>query len=203
MNGRQAVCDRVEEFRHQYLGDQAHILPVDVFTLVEIDLKLDVIPFDDLFAKYSVDAALMQDFSGIYVDAESYIVWEDGPLWKQYRLRFSVAHELGHYALHRELAEAQKFKTFDQFFQWIRNSGGGKYTLEQSANEFAGRLLVPRNRLEQHLLQMVAKIESVMPDWRSSVEFLRTFASLINSVYGVNAKVIEVRLEREGLWVIS
>jgi Zn-dependent peptidase ImmA (M78 family) len=150
-----------------------------------------------------VDAALKQDFSGLYVDAESYIIWEDAPLWKQYRLRFSIAHELGHYVLHRDLVESQKFKTFDQFFQWIRESGGEKYTLEQAANEFAGRLLVPRNRLEQHLSKMVDKIESVMPDWRTSAEFLRNFASSVNSTYGVNEKVIEVRLEREGLWIVS
>jgi len=63
----------------------------------------------DLFEKYDCDAALMHDFSGIYVDAEAYIIWEKGPRWKQRRLRFSVAHELGHYVLHREIASKINF----------------------------------------------------------------------------------------------
>ena len=104
---------RVEAFRKEYFrGDLAH-LPVDVFTLAEIDLKLDIVPFDDLFEKYDADAALMHDFSGLYVDAEAYIMWEKGPRWKQRRLRFSVAHELGHYVLHRDIAaesEVQRFR---------------------------------------------------------------------------------------------
>src|SRR5208282_5969560 len=73
VNGKEEVWDAVEKFRRQYLvGPLAH-LPVDVFTLAELEFKLDIIPFDDLYEKYEVDAALMQDFSGIYVDAEAYI----------------------------------------------------------------------------------------------------------------------------------
>jgi len=203
MNNKETVWDRVEEFRRKYLVSQIDLLPIDVFTLAEIDLKLNIIPFDDLFEKHGIDAALTQDFSGLYVDAEAYIILEKGPIWKQHRLRFSVAHELGHYVLHREKAEQQKIQSFEQFYRWTRTNGGEKYTLEQTANEFAGRLLVPRERLESHLSQMVEKIESVMLDWRTSVDFLRKFALKIHGTYGVNAQVIEVRLEREGLWIIS
>lgn len=102
MNGRIQVWEAVEQFRATYLGPRGDQLPVDVFTLVELDLRLNVIPFDDLAAKYRVEAALTQDFSGMYVDAESYVYWGRGPVWKQNRLRFTVAHEIGHYVLHRE-----------------------------------------------------------------------------------------------------
>jgi len=76
-----------------------------VLILAEIDLKLDITPFDGLFEKYDVDAAVTQDLSGIYVDREAYVLLEKGTIWQQYRLRFSVAHELGHYVLHRKKAE--------------------------------------------------------------------------------------------------
>ena len=203
MNGKQAVWSRVEEFRLKYLADKTSLLPVDVFTLTEIELKLDVIPFDDLFVKYGVDAALIQDLSGIYVDKEAYIIWEQGPVWKQHRLRFSVAHELGHYVLHHDIAQNQKFEDFDQFFRWIRSSEGMKFNLEQTANEFAGRLLVPRNRLDEHLTQMIDRFESAMPDWRSSPDLQKSFCQRINNQYGVNADVIRIRLEREELWIIN
>lgn len=71
--------------------------PIDVFTFFEVDLGLDAIPFDDLNAKYRVEAAIKADFSGIYLDAEQYAPMEKGPEWKLNRLRFTVAHELAHY----------------------------------------------------------------------------------------------------------
>jgi len=49
---------------------------------------------------------------------------------------------------------------------------------------------------------MVEKIDSVTPDWQTSIDFLRRFALNINNIYGVNPRVIEVRLERKSLWAI-
>ncbi len=49
MNGRSNVWDEVEAFRTKYLAAKRSELPVDVFSLVELTLQMDVIPFDDLF----------------------------------------------------------------------------------------------------------------------------------------------------------
>src|SRR5271165_1117063 len=190
MLGKQPVWEQVEQFRKKHPSTSGGFLPVDIFTLVEVDLELDVIPFDDLFPKYGVDAALTQDFTAIYVDAESYVLWEKAPEWKQYRLRFSVAHELGHCVLHREIASQQKFQSFKQFFEWTRTYGGNKYSLEQAANEFAGRLLVPFDRLQANVSELAKGVQHAFPDWKSSVEFLRFFSAQVSEVYGVSAKVI-------------
>lgn len=203
MNGKEAVWEQVETFRKHYLrGDLAH-LPVDVFTLAEIDLKLDIIPFDDLFEKYDSDAALMHDFSGIYVDAEAYIIWEKGPLWKQRRLRFSVAHELGHFILHREIAAKAAFKNFGEFAAWTKGYHGQQYTLEQAANEFAGRLLVPTDRLTAELERFKANLTKAIPNLNNIGHFRHAFADAMEKVFEVNDQVIETRLEREGIWLVS
>lgn len=203
MLGKEPIWEQVELFRKKYPATSACLLPVDILTLAEVDLELDIIPFDDLFPKYGVDAALVQDFTALYVDAESYILWEKGPEWKQSRLRFSISHELGHYVLHRQIASQQNFQSFEQFFEWTRTYGGNKYSLEQAANEFAGRLLVPLDRLQVHFAELAKGVKQAFPNWRSSVEFLRYFSAQVSPIYGVSAKVIEVRLEREGLWIIS
>jgi Zn-dependent peptidase ImmA (M78 family) len=200
MNGKEAVWRAAERFRQQYLADDYSYLPVDVFTLAELELELDIIPFDDLFAKYQCDAALMQDFTGIYVDAEAYILWEHGPIWKQSRLRFSVAHELGHYALHRETAAKVRFRTFDDFTRWINAHAGHKYSLEQAANEFAGRLLVPVDRLQQSLGEFADALKPLYSNWFSIAALRRLFAERTAPKFGVNDQVIEVRLDREGIW---
>lgn len=200
MTGWENIWEQVETFRCKYLAGPLAHLPVDVFTLTELELKLDVIPFDDLFTKYAVDAALLHDFTGLYVDAEAYLLWENGPVWKQNRLRFTVAHELGHFILHRDIAVAQSFKSFEGFALWIRDNGGMKYKLEQEANEFAGRLLVPRERLADDFEVFAAQAVTLTEHWKYSADLRRAFAERIAAKFGINAQVIETRLEREMIW---
>lgn len=203
MNGKEQVWDQVETFRRQYLVGDLGLLPVDVFTLAEVELQLDIIPFDDLYEKYERDAALIQDFSGLYVDAEAYIIWEKGPRWKQRRLRFSVAHELGHFVLHREIAAGVQFKTFDDFARWTNGNQGQQYTIEQEANEFAGRLLVPPARLQAAFDQFASGAKNILPHWFSSPDLRHGFAESAKGIFEVNTQVIETRLDREGIWPAS
>jgi hypothetical protein len=200
MNGKEEVWEIVEKFRQETLRESSQDLPVDVFTLAEITLRLDVAPFNDLFSKHCIDAAIMLDFSGIYVDAEAYILWERGPVWKQKRLRFSVAHELGHFALHQEIASKLKFNSLEEFRQWTRTNNGQKYSLEQAANEFAGRLLVPLDRLSSFFDGFAARFDKEFPEWHANDGMRRMFSASASDKFGVNADVIEIRLDRESLW---
>lgn len=78
MSGKVDVWAAVEEFRQKHEKDLCKI-PIDVLTAIEVRLRLDVIPFPDLLVKYSADAAVMSDFSGIYVDEQSYKFLEGSP----------------------------------------------------------------------------------------------------------------------------
>ena len=200
MNGFGHVWTAAETFRRTHLAGQEERLPVDVFTVAELRLRLDVIPFDDLVAKYGIEAALLPNFTSLYVDAESYVLWERGPVWKQNRLRFSVAHELGHYVLHRELAARIKFQSFAEFSRHFNANDGSKYQLEQEANEFAGRLLVPIERLQAFYDTFAAQIREIVPGWRTTSELRQKFAESVASKFGVHPDAILARLDREGLW---
>lgn len=200
MSGFGHVWAAVEALRRQHLAGQEEQLPVDVFTLAELRLRLDVVPFDDLAAKYGIDAALMPEFTGLYVDAEAYVLWERGPVWKQNRLRFSVAHELGHYVLHRAAAAKVKFKSFEEFARHFNANDGPKYHLEQEANEFAGRLLVPIERLREQFDRFATQIGAIMPNWIRSEDLRLKFAETVAPRFGVHTQTILARLEREGLW---
>lgn len=200
MNGSDRVWEAAEAFRRQYLTRAGGALPVDVFSLVELQLRLDVIPFDDLQAKYRIDAALTQDFTGMYVDAESYVFWERGPVWKQNRLRFTVAHEIGHWVLHRDYAAKIKFGSFDHFARHFKGDDPARYWLEQEANEFAGRLLVPVERLRELFDQFARQIVAIMPNWLQSEDLRIKFAEQVAPRFGVHIQSILTRLDREGLW---
>src|SRR5271170_6535858 len=119
MSGKADVWEAVEKFRAQYPNDLASC-PVDVLTAIEVRMRLDVIPFEKLLLNYSVDAAVKPDFSGIYVDKKSYQYLEGVPQWQFNRLRFSLAHELGHIVLHRDLVKDVIFKTVKDFWDWTR-----------------------------------------------------------------------------------
>ncbi len=200
MTNRNPVWERVEAFRRDQFAEQLATLPVDVFTAAELNLRLDIIPFNDLFAKYGMDAMLLQDFSGIYVDAEAYQFLENGPVWKQKRLRFTFAHELGHFVLHREEVTSRSFTDFPEFFRWLNEESPARYRMEQEANEFAGRLLVPRERIQEDFDRFAVQAGKLAPNWQTFPDMRHLFAERRSDVYGVNAQVIETRLDRENIW---
>lgn len=197
------VWRKIEELRGQHETLREDRTPIDVFTFFEIDLGLNPIPFDDFTSKYRVEAAITADFTGLYLDAEQYALMEKGPDWKLNRLRFSVAHELGHYFLHRDLPQKENFASLPDFARWTAGYGGKKYTAEQEANEFAGRLLVPESRLRTFFDEFATQAEKLLPDFMVSGPLRDKFAEKIAPRFGVNSQVIAVRLDRDSIWTAS
>jgi Zn-dependent peptidase ImmA (M78 family) len=64
------------------------------------------------------------------------------------RRRFTIAHELGHYELHKEKSDLFVDK---QFIYRSQNSGNtpANQTMEQEANYFASAILIPTNQLRK------------------------------------------------------
>ena len=50
--------------------------PIDVIYIADVILKLDPIPLPNLFTDQKIDAALLPDLTGIYIDEEAYVQWE-------------------------------------------------------------------------------------------------------------------------------
>jgi len=77
--------------------------------------------------------------------------------------------------------------------------------VEQHAYEFAGRLLVPRDKLIEKLNEAVLLAESVGFDaWDTSGESTREYiAHAISKFFGVSGQVIEKRLIKENLWPLD
>lgn len=76
----------------------------------------------------------------------------------QARKLFSIAHELGHYFLHRK--EQQEFIDSD-FVQnyWERSENTKRQKIELEANQFAGSLIMPKTVIEEKLPGKMQKIE--------------------------------------------
>ena len=94
------IKDIVDEYRRQY--PMLQTIPVDIEAFLEFDLKINIEPSADLKNRVQAEAMISLDFSTIYVDKEAFC---NEKLWN--RLRFSLAHELGHLVLHKDFFDRQ------------------------------------------------------------------------------------------------
>jgi len=188
-----------DEFRESADLRGHHLPPIDVIYIAEIILKLDIIPLPNLFAELNIDAALLPDLTGFYIDEDAYMAWEKGSRWVEQRLRFSFAHEVGHFVLHPEEIAANCFEGIAEFKQWAATPspyGSAEY----QANEFAGRFLVPHETLVREYDHHCQKIAAAVPGWRE-IEGMREYlAKQIAPRFGVNHQVIETRFDHESIW---
>jgi len=76
-----ALWQAADDFRESAELRGHHHPPIDVIYIAEVILKLDVIPLENLFAEQRIDAALLPDLSGFYIDEDAYMSWERGVRW--------------------------------------------------------------------------------------------------------------------------
>ena len=84
-----------DAFRKRYWSQDT--IPVDIFQIVEFELGLEIQPISNLKEAGDVDALLLGNLKTIAVDQNDLLNER-----AQNRLRFSIAHEIGHLELHRE-----------------------------------------------------------------------------------------------------
>ena len=196
------IWTKVEALRVQFPALRADRLPLDLVTFVELELKLDIIPDDGILRSFGADAAILADFTGIYVDSETYDLIDSAPDWKLNRLRFSLAHEIGHMFLHRAVFEEASIRDAAHYLDWINEHNGRKYEIEREVNEFARRLLVPVESLQQCFDQMQPGFDRLFGRhaWISDENLRSKAAEQIAPRFGVHPKAILTRFDREGVW---
>lgn len=103
---------KADEIRNNYWNNT---LPVDIELVCERDLGLDLIPIQSLKLITSSDAILLSNLKEI--------VYDDSV--PEVRIRFTIAHEVGHLILHKEIIEKIQCKSFDEWTEKINNLPGG------------------------------------------------------------------------------
>lgn len=172
-------------------------VPIEVEEILwGVGLRLE--PVHSLKEGGDVDALLSGDLKRILVDAEEYM---DDRM--QNRMRFSIAHELGHFVLHRDVYQSIHYSSVDEWIEFVQLVPEDQYGfIEQHAYEFAGRLLVPTAILQSELRQAVNEAKAVgFMKWDRSGDAAREYiANSLCRVFGVSSQVIEKRIIREQLW---
>lgn len=190
-----------EEFRNTHWN--VDFIPVNVEHIIEHGLHLDIVPVHGIKQFEKIDAYLKSDRSGIVVDIEQYM---DARGRYENRLRFSFAHEIGHYVLHEYIYQKFAMDTPEEYFNFVMNFPENEYkSFEWQANEFAGSLLVPRKRLFQEIEIAKKRLETknLSHLWNSNREqVLVSMSPTIGRAFGVSDDVIERRINEErDLWI--
>jgi hypothetical protein len=195
---KQIIRQKADDVRTTYLPNSG--IPVDSQYIAEISLRLDIDPLKGLFAEFEIDAWLKHDLSGMIVDHDRYMDERFNN-----RLRFSFAHELGHYFLHRTLLKNLNFTCFPEWKEFILTLPEKEYkSFEWQANEFAGRLVVPLPALKIHFNAVCKKIReenSLLAILAKDPDLvLSSVSPTLCRPFGISDEVIETRVQREGLW---
>jgi len=195
----QDIWRQADEFRNRVWPSQA--IPIDVLSVVEFELGLEIRPISKLKEEADVDALLLGDWQTIVVDQNQYM---DDRYTN--RLRYSIAHELGHYVLHKAVFSQMPQGSLAEWIVCMRDMPEKEYSfLEYHAYEFAGRFLVPPEALRRELESVIQLAEqSGMP--RSQLQdeaHMQYLAKPISRKFGVSSSVIERRLPKEKLWPLT
>ena len=195
---KEVLWKQVEEIRSQYWPEGT--VPVDIEKIVEIRLRLLPDPVHGLLSQLDMDAYLKVDRSGIVVDYDCYMNAKFAN-----RMRFSFAHELGHYFLHCDIYAQLDINTPEDWKEFTNNLPESEYgKFEWQANEFAGRLLVPYDMLKSEVDKVYETIQknSDLRDYlnRDHDAVLSGVAPTLHKKFGVSEDVIKYRVRREGLW---
>lgn len=184
-----------DQFRRKYWPSGE--VPVDVLAIVEFGLNLEIRAITGLKEDADVDALLLGDWKTLIVDQQQYL--DDRFI---NRLRFSIAHELGHFALHKAVFESIPRDNADEWVAFMLNMPEKEYgLLEYHANEFAGRLLLPLEELEIQFKRVLGEAEQKgMSREKLSDAHLSYLCIPLAKRFAVSQDVIERRLNKENLW---
>lgn len=199
MVSRRAILQAAEGFRAKHWPEGT--IPVDVELIAE-KAGIDIVPAANLRDDVAIDACISADLKSLYVDLQYLMNTR-----MEFRVRFSIAHELGHLVLHRHVFDEYAQESPKSAQEWAKLIQDRIETpiLEREANEFAGCLLVPepalRELFEEYYPIMCKAFQEKGWDLEATdPDSLRAFlAGHIQRKFEVSAKVIEIRLRACGI----
>ena len=173
-------------------------LPVPIEQIAEIQFGLNIIPVPGLQKAFDVDAFISRDLASVTVDQ---FILERRPN----RYRFSLAHELGHLELHRDVFKQLEFSSVEDWKKLQQSIGESDYGwLEWQAYAFAGLTLVPPSELAKIFAELKGRASEVGLDLQKTGEVgLAYVSNELAARFGVSKEVIERRLTKDGLWKIQ
>jgi len=184
--GNYQIKKKADQFRGKFWGNE---IPVGIEGIVEIKLKIKIIPIPNLQNQCGVDAQITSDFSAVYVDQKSY---ENDTN----RFRFSLAHEMGHSVLHKDFYKNLKIVSLNDVFSFINEIDFKEYSnLETQANKFSNYFLLPREAIFKIRTQVLNEVKKQHDIGKFDEKTLNSYlASYISPRFNVSPEATEIAL---------
>jgi Zn-dependent peptidase ImmA (M78 family) len=144
--------------------------------------------------EFIIDGFISNDFSSITVDLNLMGRYEN-------RYRFTLAHEIGHMILHKNVYNQMDFSSTEEWLKTITTFDAIQYGyMETQANKFAGLVLVPKYFLKEKHEEAVKKVEAQGFDRKKNHEIFNQYVCRwLGQEFNVAEKVIKIRLEADNL----
>ncbi|MFZ0964792.1 MAG: ImmA/IrrE family metallo-endopeptidase [Terriglobia bacterium] len=169
-------------------------MPTPIEEIAEIKCGLEICVLPGLRDLYEIDGFISSDLTCITVDQFVLERWLN-------RYRFTLAHELGHFYMHRDIHSELKFGALNDWKQFQRDVDEADYNwLEYQAYAFAGLLLVPTAPLKAQFQLAAAAAEHIGFSRQDEPEaFLKYVTEGLREVFQVSDAVVAKRLRYENL----
>lgn len=193
------IADRSLTFLSQ-LG-LANALPIPVEEIVEIKLGMDIVPLPGLQRNFNIDGFMSSDFTTIFVDETVFINFET-------RYRFTLAHELGHYVLHKNFLSNFSINSTADWIRALSNFDKKTHSkLEFQGYSFGGLLLAPKTQLknlfQENLPQALPLIEQAKDVGLTKHQYIGNaldfMASCLSSHFNASTDVLKRRINFDNL----
>ncbi len=199
-----AAREAAESFRAQHIAGKPFEdrFPIDVVFIADVGLGLNLIDFPGLEDEIGSSAYVTGSLTELYIDEELQSAYNSpsAPVWKKDRLRFSVAHELGHIQMHGTLVPKIRCAAIEDLKARINTPPAWVRDVEDEASEFAGALIAPRSHLEQAFKAFGELQAQTNPKWRDYSELRDRFCAGFGAKVGLHIDGVRTRLNREELW---
>jgi len=182
-----------DQFLNQYHSSRS--IPVPIESIVEFQLGIDIVPMPGLHQGFDIDSMISSDLTEIRIDQ---YVFESRPG----RYRFSLAHELGHLILHKDIFAQMSFSNIQSWKIAVSGIPLREYGwLEFQAYSFAGLILVPSAELNDAFRTAVEQAHANGIDLDAESEVVHNVvAAYLARDFVVSPEVVNKRMEYDELW---
>ena len=182
-----------DTFRVKFWGNS---IPVEMEKIIELKLKMDIIPSLGLKDRFGIDMIIMSNFRFIHVDNNNYL--DDS---QKNRLRFSYAHEIGHFILHKDIYQKLKIKNENDWYNAMTKELSQEQIkrIDRQTNIFAGHILIPEERLRIERDKVLQSLDTEFLLQKKSVSketLNQLLASQLSIIFGVSYMAMFIALSK-------
>lgn len=186
------IRNHADHFLKQYHPSME--IPIPIEEIAEFQMGLNIVPIPGLLRAFDVDGFTSSDLLNIYVDE---FIYSDRPG----RYRFTLAHEVGHIILHKEIYSKASFRNIKEWKDFVNSISEKDHGwLESHAYSFGGLVLVPREHLIKLTEFYVNRIQdediSLQKNWDVAWDLI---AAQLAKDFDVSPEVIEKRLNKDSV----